>query len=234
MVISIKALPVIVILLAAARLGPRAQSPLAALPSDGGPHIARIKALDDNSWLELGPPAPDPKWGRARGRSWTSEMPLAPELRGAFLRGEGQHGYTKPDGHYMDDLWFYDINAHRWICCYPGAPTKTVRLQINTDGFEATQDGDLVPVAQQVHGYEINTYDADGKRLMMMPNTHPYWEKPIPQRKEMAPDGFNKWDLCERPFGTRVLWLKARGGRTEWLGISSQVTSGSLKTPTHF
>ena len=59
----------------------------------------------------------------------------------------------------MDDLWFYDINAHRWICCYPGAPTKTLRLRLNADGFEATPAGDLVPVAQQVHGYEMNTYD---------------------------------------------------------------------------
>jgi hypothetical protein len=171
-------------LVSSAPQGLQAQNPLAALPSKPGPHIARIKTLDDNSWLELGPPAPDPKWGRARGRTWTSEMPLAPELRGAFLYGEGRHGYTKPDGRYMDDLWFYDINAHRWICCYPGAPTKTLRLQINADGFEATPDGDLLAVAQQVHGYEMNTYDTDGKRLMMMPNLHSYWEKPMPQRKD--------------------------------------------------
>ena len=34
--------------------------------------------LADNSWLELGMPAADPKWGRARGRAWTARMPLAP------------------------------------------------------------------------------------------------------------------------------------------------------------
>ena len=164
--------------------GSQAQGPLAALPSQSGPHIEKITALEGNSWLELGPPAPDPKWGRARGRSWNSQMPLASERRGAFLYGEGRHGYTKPDGYYMDDLWFYDINAHRWICCYPGAPTKTLRLQINADGFEATPDGDLIPVAQQVHAYAMNTYDTDGKRLMMMPNLHPYWEKAMPQRKD--------------------------------------------------
>ena len=66
-------------------------------------------------------------------------MPLAPELRGAFLFGEGVHGYAKPDGRYMDDLWFYDVNAHRWVCCYPGADTKTLDLVINKDGFEATK-----------------------------------------------------------------------------------------------
>ena len=36
-------------------------------------------------------------------------MPHAPDLGGGFLFGEGVHGYTKPDGHYMDDLWFYDV-----------------------------------------------------------------------------------------------------------------------------
>src|SRR5258708_1450545 len=90
-------------------------NPLTGLPSAPAPHIAKIKSLGNNAWLNLGQPAPDPRWGRARGRSWTSEMPFAPELRGAFLYGEGQHGYAKPDGHYMDDLWLYDINAHRWI-----------------------------------------------------------------------------------------------------------------------
>ena len=93
---------------------PALTGPLARLPSQPGPHLDKIKALPDNSWLELGAPAADPKWGRARGRSWTAKMPLAPELRGAFLFGEGIHGYTKPDGHYMDDLWFYDIQGHRW------------------------------------------------------------------------------------------------------------------------
>jgi hypothetical protein len=61
------------------------KGPLAGLPSQPGPHIDKIKALEDNSWLELGTPGADPKWGRARGRSWTARMPLAPELRGAFL-----------------------------------------------------------------------------------------------------------------------------------------------------
>lgn len=82
----------------------RTPGPLTGLPNKPGPHIEKVKSLAGNSWLEMGSPAPDPKWGRARGRSWTSDMPLAPELRGAFLYGEGQHGYTKPDGHYMDDL----------------------------------------------------------------------------------------------------------------------------------
>lgn len=184
MIATFRISPLLLIIVAAAPAAEPGEGPLAGLPSKPGPHIDKIKAMQDNSWLELGAPAPDPRWGRARGRSWMAKMPFAPELRGAFLYGEGQHGYTKPDGHYMDDLWFYDINAHRWICCYPGAPAKTLRLQLNADGFEATPDGDLIPVAQQVHGYEMNSYDTDAKRLISMPNTHSYWEKAMPQRKD--------------------------------------------------
>ena len=88
-----------------------AKGPLAALPSKPGPHIEKVKALGDNAWLNLGTPAADPKWGKARGRSWSSNMPFAPALRGGFVFAEGVHGYTKPDGRYMNDVWFYDANA---------------------------------------------------------------------------------------------------------------------------
>ena len=84
----------------------RAEAPLADLPSDPGDHIAKIEALGDDEWLNLGVPTADGKWGRARGRSWSSNMPAVPELRGGFVFGEGVHAYTKPDGHYMNDLWF--------------------------------------------------------------------------------------------------------------------------------
>ena len=30
----------------------------------------------------------------------------------------------------MDDLWFYDINAHAWICLYPGTNTKTFTQRV--------------------------------------------------------------------------------------------------------
>jgi hypothetical protein len=174
------------------------QGPLKGLPSKPGPHVEKIKALKDNSWLELGAPEKDPKWGRARGRSWCAAMPFAPELHGAFLYGEGVHGYAKPDGHYMDDLWFYDVNGHRWVCCYPGADTKTLDLQINKDGFEAAKDGELVPVAQQVHGYSMNAYDADARRLLSMPNLHDYWKKALPQREKWLkapPDDASPWSF---------------------------------------
>lgn len=162
----------------------RAEAPLKDLPSKPGPHVEKIKALGENQWLELGKPAADAKWDRARGRSWCSIMPFDPKRRGAFLYGEGVHGYTKPDGRYMDDLWFYDVNGHRWVCCYPGADTKTLALSLNKDGFEADATGELVPVAQAVHGYSMNTFDVDASRFLSMPNTHEYWKKALPQREK--------------------------------------------------
>src|SRR5262245_10221203 len=173
-----------------------AEGPLTGLPSKPGSHVETIRVLGDNSWLNLGAPAPDPKWGKARGRSWACKMPLAAELRGAFLYGEGVHGYTKPDGYYMDDLWFYDLNGHRWVCCYPGADTKTLDLKIDADGFEADKDGQRIPVASQVHGYEMNTYDTDSKRFLSMPNLHGYEKKALPQRDKWvvkAPADASPW-----------------------------------------
>jgi len=121
---------------------------MAGLPSQPGPHVEKIKALGENGWLELGSPAPDPKWGKARGRSWTPRMPFAPELRAAFLCGCGIHGFVKPDGHFMDDLWAYDINGHRWICVYPGAHAKSLNLKLDKDGFEVNQEGEHIHVAK--------------------------------------------------------------------------------------
>ena len=190
-----------------------ADNPLERLPSKPGPHIEKIKELGDNEWLELGRPAADPKWGRARGRSWNAALPLAPELRGAFLFGEGVHGYTKPDGRYMDDLWLYDINGHRWVCCYPGADTKTLELTIDKDGFEATKDGERLPVASQAHGYSMNTYDTDRKRFLSMPNLHDYWKKALPQREQWlrpAPADASPW-LFETASGS---WNRVRTGTT--------------------
>jgi hypothetical protein len=187
------------------------KGPLAGLPSRPGAHIKRIAALGDDSWLELGAPAADPNWGRARGRAWTARMPLAPELRGAFLFGEGVHGFTKPDGHYMDDLWFYDINGHRWICCYPGADTKSLDLAINAQGFEAPQSGEPIPVATMAHGYEMTTYDTEQNRFMSMPNAHGYEKKALPQRQgwwQAPPEDASPW-LFEVATGR---WNRFRTG----------------------
>jgi hypothetical protein len=162
-----------------------AASPLAELPGKPGAHIEKIRALADGAWLHLGAPAADPKWGRARGRSWACRMPFAPELRGAFLFGEGVHGYVKPDGHVMDDLWFYDLQQHRWICCYPGAEVATLDLKINADGFEANARGEPIPLSPMAHAYEGITYDTDLRRFMAMPcPNNDYLFKSLKQKRE--------------------------------------------------
>ena len=146
--------------------------PLARLPTDPGPHIEKIKALGDNEWLELGPPAADAKWGRARGRSWSSNMPAAPNLRGAFVFAEGVHAYTKPDGYYMNDLWFYDINAHRWVCLYPGIEVKTIAQRIKDKELVVDDNGLLVDKSGQplppllIHAYGNLGYDPERKKFV--------------------------------------------------------------------
>ena len=136
------------------------KGPLAALPSGPGETIAKLRVLGENEWLVLGTPADDPKWGRARGRAWSCAMPFAPDLHGAFLFGEGVHGWwNRKTGRYMDDLWFYDVCGHRWICVYPGMEVTAYRKALTEDGFEADVDGRPVPVASQGHGYEMVTYD---------------------------------------------------------------------------
>ena len=152
------------------------KGPLADLPSKPGPHVEKIKALGDNEWLNLGAPAADPKWGKARGSSWGAKaLILAPDKRGAFLFGEGVHAYVKPDGHIMDDLWFYDINAHAWICLYPGTDTKTFtqrvkdgELLIDDDGQLIDKDKQPVPVHTLVHAWGYLAYDSDRKKFAFL------------------------------------------------------------------
>lgn len=156
---------------AASSGGAEPSGPLASLSSKPGPHIEKIKGLGDNEWLYLDAPAADPKWGRARGRSWSSNMPAAANLRGAFVFAEGVHAYVKPDGHYMNDLWFYDINAHRWLCLYPGIEVKTIaeriknkELTVDDDGLLVDKDGQPLPPLL-IHAYGYLAYDPDKKQF---------------------------------------------------------------------
>jgi len=159
----------------------RAAGPLAALPGRPGPHVARIAAMGGDTWLDLGPPAADPNHGRARGRAWTPRMPYAPELRAAMLCGCGQHGFVKPDGRFMDDLWAYDVPGHRWVCVYPGADTKRLKLHLDTRGFETDAAGRHVPVSYLSHGYCNEAY-VPGLGLMIAYTHSPWWTRAIPQR----------------------------------------------------
>jgi hypothetical protein len=167
--------------------------PLAALPSKPGPHIEKIRAMADGTWLSLGSPAADPKWGKARGRAWSAPMPYAADRQAAFLTGEGVHGwFNKETNRYMDDLWAYDVNAHRWICLYPGADVKNISLKTNADGFEVDQNGQPIPVAQMAHAFSQVTYDSDRKRFQFMPCPGPDWVIALGERRKSW-NGLLKW-----------------------------------------
>jgi hypothetical protein len=150
--------------------------PLAELPSAPGEHIEKIKAMGDNEWLNLGAPAADPKWGKARGSSWGAKaLSLAPDKSGAFLFGEGVHAYVKPDGRIMDDLWFYDINTHAWICLYPGMNTKTFTQRVKDNQLLIGENGQLIdsekqpiPLHTLVHAWGYLTYDPDQKKFSFL------------------------------------------------------------------
>ena len=149
------------------------KGPLADLPSKPGAHVEKIKAMGDNEWLELGVPSADPKWGKARGSSWGAKaLIVAPDKRGAFLFGEGVHAYVKPDGHIMDDLWFYDINAHAWTCLYPGMNTKTFTQRVKDKQLLLDENGQLIdndkqpiPLHTLVHAWGYLTYDSDRSKF---------------------------------------------------------------------
>ena len=148
------------------------KGPLAELPSAPGPHIEKIKALGDNEWLNLGSPSPDPKCGRATGRSWGAKMPYAANLGGAFLMGLGPHGYVKANGYTDEDLWFLDLNAFRWICLWPGLNTKTFSQQAQQGEFKLNSEGQfvdsqerLIPAESIGHAWGNVTYDPDQRRF---------------------------------------------------------------------
>jgi len=166
--------------------------PLAKLPSPPGPHVARIQALGDEAWLDLGRPKPDPKWGQSRGRAWCAHMDYAGELRGAFHTGEGVHAFVKPDGHYMDDFFFYDINAHAWICVYGGAKAGDDQgFKIDPDGFFVNRPGDAIPVGLLAHNYEQVAYDPHRHKLAFIPKggASGWWCKmKLHQVKKLAPE----------------------------------------------
>lgn len=167
------------------------KGPLSGLPSAPGPNIEKIKSMGDNAWLKLGSPAADPKWGKARGRAWCPHMSYAPELKAAFFTGEGVHAwYNKENNKYMDDLWAYDVNAHRWICVYPGSDIKTLSLKMDANGFEVDSDGQPIPVAQLVHAYEHVTYDTDRKKFMFMPSPSDFWLSIFGERRKEWGGGY--------------------------------------------
>lgn len=199
---------------AAGQPAARPENPLAGLPGRPGPHTEKIQAMGDNQWLNLGQAAADRKWGLARDRSWTPKMAYAPDLGGAFFCGTGQHGYVKSDGHYMDDLWFYDATAHRWICLYPGADTKSLEFRLDEHDFEVDRRGDFVPVSYLSHGYNHVTYNTHTRQFMLVFTYCPWWTKVLPQRaKWIGSDPKNPWDTGKLNASVRhpVFWDVAAG-----------------------
>lgn len=152
-----------------------------------GPHLEKIRALGNGSWADLGPAAPDPKWGSAPGRSWCCTMPFDPVRRGAYLYGEGVHGHVTSDGRYMDDAWFYDFDAHRWACIYPGTNVKEPGLKPDADGFPVDKDGARTPVSLCVHAYDLLAFDTDLGKFMIM-GVHEYHFAPA-SLKALMPSG---------------------------------------------
>jgi len=190
--------------------GTRPAIPLAGLPGKPGPHVEKVKALGGDSWLALGSPAPDPVWGKARGRAWTPKMAYAPDLGAAFLYGEGQHAFVKPDGRFQDDLWAYDVFAHRWICVYPGSSLKELQVTLDRHGFDVGPDGDPVPVCQAVHGYLNMTYDTDARKLMFLPCGSPYSRSRLGARLTSLPAGMDRKRIRMCPW-----FYDTRAGRFE-------------------
>jgi hypothetical protein len=173
------------------------KGPLADRPSPPGPQLAKVAALGDNAWLNLGRPAPDPKYGAAQGRSWSRKMAFAPDLRGAFLYGEGVHGGSSTRGgkrFYNDDLYFYDVNAHAWVCCHPGTPLEKPGLTYDKKiGCERDKNGNIIPVAVSVHAYWTPDYDTDRKMFTMVPSPASlYWRRALGRHRPYFKDKANK------------------------------------------
>src|SRR5262249_24819816 len=55
-------------------------------------------------------------------------------------------------------------------------------LIVNASGFEATRDGEPVPIAAAVHEYGMSTYDPDAGKFACVPPGGDYWGRAMPKR----------------------------------------------------
>lgn len=151
-------------------------------PSVPGPQINLIRKMPAGVWIDLGPPAPDPKWGVARGRTWAAQMPFAPSLGLAFLYGEGVHGWSsEKTGRYMDGLWAYDVMDHRWVTVVPGTDTRhPPKLILNKDGFPALPNGQPIPIAALGHAYQMTSWVPESKSFAFMEARHNFYQNALP------------------------------------------------------
>lgn len=154
------------------RIGAPSAAALARLPSKPGSHVEAIHAIGDREWLALPETAADPNcpsWGgKSYTRSWTQRACYAPELGGAFVIGDANHGaIDQKSGYYGDDFWFYDANANRWIALYPGTHIASFADKLQDGTFTVDAIGvvrDKQGVAQPIvplggHGGWTSVYD---------------------------------------------------------------------------
>jgi RNA polymerase sigma factor (sigma-70 family) len=140
----------------------------AQLPRSDSGQMAKLRALGDDSWIDLGAPAADPQWGKPVGRAWSPMMAYAPDLQGAFLFGQTQND-TNQINRFGDDLWFYHAPSHRWLCVHPGTRTDQADIALNAEGIESTLSGEPMPVATMFNAFCAMTYDTHTKQFVHMP-----------------------------------------------------------------
>src|SRR3954465_9179380 len=71
----------------------------------------------------------------------------------------------------MNDIWFYDTNAHRWLCVYPGIEVKTIarrienkELTLDSNGVLVEKDGQPLPPLL-IHAYGYLGYDPNQRKF---------------------------------------------------------------------
>lgn len=192
------------------------RGPLHAQPSAPGTHLNAVAAMGPDTWLDLGVPQPDPVYGLATGREYTPRMAWSSSLQGAFLTGESGHGYVHTQtGRYIDDVWFLDFAALKWVCVKPGSEVATLSLSLNADQFEVDALGELVPVAQLGHGYEFVAFDELSQNFLMQPMPNTYWVGSMPQRLNWLPSALFPASQYRSPwlFDTVAgVWRRAPAG----------------------
>jgi hypothetical protein len=142
------------------------------VPSAEGAHIATIRAMPNNSWLALGTGAPDPQWGAPTAATWGSRQPWCNPYRGAWYYNEISHGYDTIGsgvraGRLDDSLWFYDLNAHRWLCLYPGTDSANYAALVASGEVRAGGVGLVLDKQDRIipqdlcagHNWSRSTYD---------------------------------------------------------------------------
>jgi hypothetical protein len=191
-------------------------NPMADLPSPPGPTVGTIKELAPDSWVELGPPADDPLCGSARGRSWgTHAFTPAPKWRGAMFNGEGRHAYVKPDGYGMDDMWFYDIHAHAWICLYRGTNTVELLDQVKMGlivvddlGQAVDTSGQPIPAHINGHAYHWTAYVPSNDSFFILSQRAPWARYYFPG---LTSNGENRAEVDEALAALERQGLNAQG-----------------------